>query len=295
VVGQDTIISRLSAFIHGPLPHLLFVGPAGTGKTTAALCIARELYGDAYLENMLELNASDERGIDTIRHKVKNFARTKPITKQFKIIYLDECDALTSDAQQALRRTMEQYSETSRFILAANYSSKLIDPIQSRCAIFRFKRLSEDAIITYLKKIAKSEHLDLDKSGCLTIASLSQGDMRKAINLLQACSTFKHITSTKVYEVSGHIEPKDIHNMLTSAMSGKFTMALNHLNKILDENVLSGLDMVKAMHQEIFNLDIPDTTKIKLISNLGDCEFRLTQGADTFVQLSAFLAKISVK
>ena len=163
--GQRDIVERVKKLVKsGNMPHLLFAGPAGVGKTTLALVIAHELYGSSWRENFLELNASDERGIDVIRDKVKNFARTKAIGDvPFKIIYLDEADALTRDAQQALRRIMENYTATCRFILACNYSSKIIEPIQSRCTVFRFKPLPKEELIKLLEEIAKKEGLKIDK------------------------------------------------------------------------------------------------------------------------------------
>ena len=163
VKGQKEIVAKIKAFVEsGSMPHLLFSGPAGVGKTTLSLVIAKQLFGDNWKQNTLELNASDERGIDIIRVKVKDFARTKAIGDvPFKLIYLDESDALTKDAQQALRRTMENYTKTCRFILSCNYSSKILDPIQSRCAVFRFKPLSEEDIIEVIAEISLRNKLDL--------------------------------------------------------------------------------------------------------------------------------------
>jgi len=160
IVGQEKIVGRLKAFVEeGTIPHLMFGGPAGTGKTTSAISLAKDLYGDEWKQNFMETNASDERGIDVVRDRIKDFARTKPVNAEYKIIFLDEADALTSDAQQALRRTMEQFSDNCRFILSCNYSSKIIDPIQSRCAVFRFNRLEEEDVKKYIKRIAEEGRL----------------------------------------------------------------------------------------------------------------------------------------
>ncbi|MEM3453318.1 MAG: replication factor C small subunit, partial [Candidatus Hadarchaeum sp.] len=236
IVGQEEIVTRLKSFVEKKsLPNLLFAGPAGTGKTTAALCIARELFGDGWRQNMLELNASDERGIDTIRTKVKDYARTRPIGDfPYKIILLDESDALTADAQNALRRTMEMFTQTTRFILDCNYSSRIIEPIQSRCAVFRFRRLTEKDIEQMFKRIAKEEKLTIAPEAVQAIAYLSEGDLRKAINILQAAAALsKKVTEKTVYEVSAAAKPEEVRQMLELALSGKFEEARTKLQELL--------------------------------------------------------------
>lgn len=190
VVGQTETIERLKSYVKSRnLPHLLFSGPPGVGKTATAVSIAKELFADSWRENFTELNASDERGIDVVRTKIKNFAKTSPIGgADFKIIFLDEADALTSDAQAALRRTMERYTNNCRFILSCNYSSKIIEPIQSRCAVYRFRPLSDDAVAERVLFVASNEGIEVSTDGMDAIKYIAQGDMRKAINALQAAS-----------------------------------------------------------------------------------------------------------
>ena len=197
IVGQDEIVERLLSYVKsGNLPHLLFTGSAGVGKTTAAVTLAREFFLDSWQMNFRELNASDERGIDVVRNQIKQFARTTPLgMASFKILFLDEADALTTDAQAALRRTMETYARTCRFILSCNYSSKIIDPIQSRCAIYRFKPLAADAVKEEARRIAGREGLSITKEAMDAIVYIAQGDMRKAINALQGAAI---ISSTKI-------------------------------------------------------------------------------------------------
>lgn len=296
IAGQDEIIERLKTFVEKEsLPHLLFAGPPGNGKTTAALCIARELFGEGWRQNILELNASDERGIDTIRDRVKNYARTKPIGDvPYKLIYLDESDALTSQAQHALRRTMEMYSNTCRFILACNYSSKIIEPIQSRCAVFRFKRLANEKISEVLKKIADSEGLDLKESGIEAIIYSSEGDLRRAINILQAASAIKgEITEDVVYQVTAIASPEEVKEMMKLALDGKFVDARDKLLELLINRGLAGEDILKQMHRETLDLDIPEPVKVKLVDRIGEFDFRLIEGANERIQLEAALAHLA--
>src|SRR3990167_1574485 len=213
VKGQKDVVSKVKAFVtQKNMPHLMFSGPAGVGKKTISLVIAHEMFGDSWHENFLELNASDERGIDIIRNKVKDFARTRAIGDvPFKIIYLDECDALTREAQQALRRTMENYTQTCRFILSANYSSKIIDPIQSRCAIFRFKPLSEKDIFAIVNKIVEDEKMKVDGGAKEALYAISEGDVRKVENILQSSAVISNdITEKVIYELASFAEPKEI-------------------------------------------------------------------------------------
>jgi replication factor C small subunit len=275
---------------------MLFAGPAGTGKTTSALCIARELFSDGWKQNLLELNASDERGIDTIRTKVKNYARTRPIGDvPYKLILLDESDALTSDAQNALRRTMEMYTRTCRFILDCNYSSRIIEPIQSRCAVFRFGRLSKTEISQMLKRIARSEKLALTKDAIDAIIYVSEGDMRRAINVLQAAATLgKKVVGKMIYEVSTAAKPEEVRQMLELALAGKFEEARSKLYALLIDRGLAGEDILGQVHREIFNLDLPERTKVELIDRVGEFDFRLTEGANERIQLEAMLAHFSL-
>jgi len=297
VIGQEHIIKRLISFVESKnLPHCLFAGPAGCGKTTTALCIAHELYGDRIKGRFLELNASDERGIDVIREKVKEFARQPAFDTGglFRIVYLDEADALTKDAQHALRRTMENYSHICRFILACNYSAKIIPPIQSRTAVFRFASLKETEVIEYLNHIAKSEGLKVDEPAYKAIMRVAEGDMRKAVNVLQTASTSKLITEDVVYSVTNRADPAAVRKMLETAIDGKFKDARTQLISLLNESGLSGEDIIKEIHSQIFELDIADRQKLEMIERTGEYEFRLTEGSNPHVQLEALLAQVAL-
>lgn len=296
VVNQEEIVERLKAFVKNKnIPNMLFAGPAGIGKTTCALAIAHELYGEKWKQSYLETNASDERGIDTIRHKIKDFARTKSIGDvPFKIAVLDEADALTPEAQQALRRTMESYTHTCRFILIANYSSRIIDPIQSRCSVFRFSKISEDKSKKFLKKIAKKEKLKIDDKAFDVILYISEGDLRRSINLLQSsAATGKKITEKLIYDIAAQARPKDIEELLKIALKGNFSQARKKLFDILINQGIAGEDIIKGIHRQIYDLDVPEEDKIKIIEYLGEYEFRIDEGGDPMIQIAAFLAQIA--
>lgn len=298
IKGQEDITSRLAAFVKTQnMPHLLFAGPAGVGKTTAAIAIARELYGETWKENILELNASDERGIQVVRTKVKDFARTKSIEGiPFKIIYLDESDALTKEAQHALRRTMEDYTHTTRFILSCNYSSKIISPIQSRCAVFRFKPLPKEVLSEILKTVAKEEGLDMAKEAIEYLYIASEGDCRKAENLLQACSAVtKKIDLKIVEEVISFAEPQALAEVITLALANRFKEAKAQLAEIIIKHGLSGIDVVNQIQKQLWQMEeLPDKKKVELIKACGEYEFRLVEGSNEIVQLNALLAEFAL-
>jgi replication factor C small subunit len=293
IVGQEDIVKRVKSLTNAMnIPHLLFAGPAGVGKSTLALVVVRDLFGEQWRENYLELNASDERGIDVVREKVKDFARTKAISKiPFKVIFLDEADALTPEAQNALRRTMENYTANCRFILSCNYSSKIIDPIQSRCAIFRFRLLEKKDVEKIVKRICENEKLQIDEKAVEALFEVSDGDCRRVINLLQTTGSISDsITHDLIETVVPSAKPSDIKVVLEYALSGDFVKSREKLLEIMLKESIAGSDIVKAIQKEIWNLQIEPELKVKLTEKTGEIEFRITEGADEFVQLEALLA-----
>ena len=281
VVGQADITERLQAYVkQGNLPHLLFAGRAGVGKTTCAIALARELYGEkAWHMNFQEFNASDERGIDVVREKIKDFARTAPI----------------GDAQAALRRTMEKYTRTCRFVLSCNYSSKIIEPIQSRCAVFRFRPVSKEATEGCLRDIAKGEGITIKPDGLEAIIYLSQGDLRRATNALQvAAATGKAVDSEIVYQATASVHPEKTQELLKAALEGDFMGARKLLDTMLIDEGLAGEDIIRAVHKGVFDLPIPDKQKVELVDKIGEIDFRMVEGSTERIQLEALLAHFTL-
>ncbi|MCL4372261.1 replication factor C small subunit [Candidatus Marsarchaeota archaeon] len=297
VIGQKVIVDRLKSFVKSKnFPNMIFAGSAGIGKTTCAIAMANDLYGGELNGAFKELNASDARGIDVIRGEVKNFARVVSIAQvPVKIIFLDEADALTADAQHALRRTMEKYSSETRFILSANYASKIIEPIQSRCVVFRFKPLNADDMRAYIERIAEGESLEVDEKALNALIYVSDGDMRKLTNVLQSAAMFSpKITEREIYNVASRARPTEIVSMLNYAVSGEFEKARAELDALMLKHGLGAEDILTQCYREIQNMNIDERAKLKTISYIGECNFRVVEGANERIQLEAFLANLSL-
>jgi replication factor C small subunit len=297
VVGHEEITSRLKRYVErDDLPNLLFSGPAGVGKTTSAVAIAREIYGEDWRENFLELNASDDRGIDVVRGRIKEFARASFGGYNYRIIFLDEADSLTDDAQSALRRTMEQFSNNTRFVLSCNYSSKIIDPIQSRCAVFRFTGIDDEAIAQRIREIAASEGIETTEEGIGALVYAADGDMRRAINALQAAAVMgETVDEESVYTITATARPERIEMMVTSALEGDFTGARGTLDDLLSNEGLSGGDVIDQLHRSVWDLGLDDRESVRLLDRLGEADYRITEGANERIQLEALLASLALQ
>jgi len=278
---------------------MLFSGPPGVGKTTCAEAIVNEIYSAPdRSRNVKRLNASDDRGINVVREDIKNFARLLPSgTASFKLIILDEADQMTSEAQHALRRTMENYNEIARFILICNYSSKIISPIQSRCAIFRFTSLEKEEIKHRLKFIATEKGLKIDNNALEALFESGEGDLRQAINALQASATIStDITSDIVYQVQGYVKPIEVRKAIKECLKDppSFINARNQIQALMDTYGLSGQDLVKHFNRELTSMkndEIDPQIRYSALSILSEIDYRLAIGCNPQVQFDAFIAK----
>jgi replication factor C small subunit len=293
IVNQTEVIGSLEALIKDPtdMPHLMFSGSAGVGKTTTALCIARQILGQYSKDYTLELNASDERGIGMVREKVKKFSRYAGMVDiPFKIIILDEADEMTSDAQTALRRIIEDTAKYCRFILIANNISKIIDPIQSRCATFKFTSIPEEDVINHLEGIAKKEKVKADKKGLKAIYDYSEGDLRHAINLMQATASLGEISEEHVKASAGLTKTSDVDGVLKMALSGKILDAREKMIELIKVYGMSESDFLKYLNSAVFK------TKHEKISDILEViakyDYRILVGANPEIQLSALLAEL---
>ena len=295
LVNQKEIMGSLNALLknQSEMPHLLFSGSAGVGKTSAAICLSREILGEHWRDYSLELNASDERGIGMVREKVKKFSRFAGLDTEipFKIIILDEADEMTSDAQTALRRIIEDTAKYCRFILIANNLSKIIEPIQSRCVVFKFTRISNKEISSQLKFIAQKEKIKADEKGLESICDYADGDIRHAINILQAAASTGSIDVSSVKSVIGLTKTKDVQDVLKLALDGKVSDAREKMIELIKVYGMSESDFLKYINQAVF---ASKTNNIEgILEIIAKYDYRILVGANPEIQLSALLAELT--
>ncbi|KAI8146567.1 P-loop containing nucleoside triphosphate hydrolase protein [Fennellomyces sp. T-0311] len=292
IVSQKDVTTTVEKFIEsGQVPHLLFYGPPGTGKTSTILACARQLYKEHFRSMTLELNASDDRGIDVVREQIKNFASTRTIFKKgFKLIILDEADAMTSQAQSALRRVIEKYTKNVRFCIICNYVSKIIPAIQSRCTRFRFAPLGASQVKDRLETVVRAENVKMTDGGERALLRLCKGDMRRALNILQAChSGYERVDESSVYICTGHPHPQVIENVVNWLWKEEYTSAYSNIDKIQRETGIALVDILSEVYEYLLKIDYPDQTRIFLLENLAEIEYRLGEGANESIQLGALV------
>ncbi|KAH8833093.1 P-loop containing nucleoside triphosphate hydrolase protein [Flagelloscypha sp. PMI_526] len=292
VVSHKDITSTIEKFIEANrLPHLLFYGPPGTGKTSMIIAVARKLYGADYKKQILELNASDDRGIDVVREQIKQFAETRTLfSKNFKLIILDEADMMTTAAQAALRRVIEQYTRNVRFCIICNYVNKIIPAIQSRCTRFRFSPHPMSEVEKRVAIVVEAENVKLTEDGKQALLKLSKGDMRRALNVLQAChAAYDTIGETQIYQCTGNPHPSDIETIVTSMLADEFTSAYTMINKMKVERGLALPDLLSGAFDYIDGLDLKPHARVYLLDMLSTIEYRLSTGASEKLQLTALL------
>mmetsp|Transcript_28735 Transcript_28735/g.71204 ORF Transcript_28735/g.71204 Transcript_28735/m.71204 type:complete len:350 (+) Transcript_28735:227-1276(+) len=292
IIAHQDIMATLNKFVdNNKLPHLLLYGPPGTGKTSSILALAKRVFGPKYKSMTLELNASDERGIDVVKQQIKDFAGTRTMFGSgWKLIILDEADNMTSPAQFALRRVIENYTANTRFCLICNYVNKIIPALQSRCTTFRFSPLGSEHIRPRLNEIIKAEGIEVEEKAIEAVEKLSNGDMRKCLNVLQSASmAFKTVTADSIYECTGQPKPSDVGDIVKSLFNDPFEASYHYIEDMQRTRGLALIDIVRAVHGEVVAMDLPQAVLADILEALADLEHRLTGAVNERVQLGSLV------
>jgi replication factor C small subunit len=293
VAGQDHVISYLKEFIKKKdIPHMLFCGSAGTGKTTTAIAIARELYGDGWKEYFLEINGSDETGVDTIRTKVKSFAQVGIVGETFKILFIDEADMLSPNSQHALRRIIEMYSGRTRFIFSCNYPNKIIDPIKDRCVVFRFRGLKPLEMKLFLDNVVREEGIDITKAALHTLCTLSNGSLRRALNTLEKLKlgNVTNINEETIYNAIHYVNDDHVRMLLASLHKGDIEQVEGYVDALLYEKVYEPEEIIESLRRLLKDSTVlPRELKLNALMKIGDLEFRIAEGASADIQLKTYV------
>jgi len=298
ITGNEETIKRLQVFgDQGNVPNIIIAGAPGIGKTTSILCLARQLLGTSYKDAVMELNASNDRGIDVVRNRIKMFAQQKVTLPKgrHKIVILDEADSMTSGAQQALRRTMELYSKTTRFALACNQSDKIIEAIQSRCAVLRYTKLTDAQVLERLLEICDKEKVVKTEDGLEAIVFTAQGDMRQAINNLQSTHAgFGFVSPENVFKVCDEPHPLLVKEMLTHCISSNIEEAYKIMSHLWNMGY-SAVDIITNIFRVCKNLEMAEYLKLEFIKEIGYTHMRIVEGVSTLLQMTGLLARLCQK
>lgn len=296
IIGNKEVVSSMKNWKEtGDMPNLLFTGPSGTGKTAISTAFAKDFYGDDWRSNFLELNASDDRGIDVVRERIKGYAKQSPVGPYpFKIIYLDEADNLTNDSYAALRRVMEDYADNTRFILSCNYLNEIHDAIQSRCVVFSVDALGRDEVINILENVAEGEGLDHAGEGLELIAEYANGDARRAINTLQAASSGDEVNLETLDRVVGVIDESLVEEIIKLAVGSKVDKAQEKLTVDLLKKGVDARRICDSFLRVLKKSNLPADVKMKAIHQLGETEYRISVGCSPHIQFNSYLAHLCV-
>lgn len=296
VVGQDHLMNLLDAFVeHGDMPHLMFVGPAGVGKTATAYALARDMFGSEWKQSFKEVNASDDNGIKTVRTTIKNYTKIEPINGKFKILFMDEADNITPQAQAALRRTIEKAYDTCRFIFSCNYPNKIIDPISNRLAEFRFRPLNTQSMMYMLRSVTEKEQINITEPAMKLLCERSLGSMRKALNTLSVfkIANIEHINEDTIKEQTFWVDRRDIVRLVVACWEKDIKFVDEYLNKLVYQKVYSPKEILKILQDIIIGAKtITDSAKVKILEKIGETEYRLAEKSSPDIQMRTLMSYI---